>query len=127
MSWFGERSYYFEQLREFVPRDALSILDQQKEKVRKAIDEQVDEFSKQLSDQVEKDVEQAKADVERLARLAGVNLQKVLSDFAGQELNPAAVKQLKAAIGEYENTWKGLGEQLAKAAKKAVKASTGLG
>ena len=64
MSWFGERSYYFEQLREFVPRDALSILDQQKEKVRKAIDEQVDEFSKQLSDQVEKDVEQAKADVE---------------------------------------------------------------
>ena len=50
--WFGNNEQYFEQLREFVPRDALAILEQQKSKITKAVSEEIGDFGNALAEPI---------------------------------------------------------------------------
>ena len=126
MTWFGENSYYFDQLREFVPQDALTILERQKEKVSQAIEKQVEQFGRALADHVKRDVEKAQLEAQAALGEARTNVEELLARFKGELLDAAKIGKLEKALDDYEHKWRSLGEKVADAAKAAIKTSTGL-
>jgi cob(I)alamin adenosyltransferase len=126
MSWIGKHEHYFEQLREFVPRDALAILEQQKQKVARAIDDEVAAFGGQLAAAVQQAV--VATQEELAADLKGVQgeLLASLELLAKTKLDSEKVMFLRGEIDRFEAKWKGLGKKIGDAAVKVIEVSTGI-
>jgi len=127
MKWFGDNEYYFEQLREFVPRDSLAILEQQKQRISQSIATEVTAFGEDLAKSVKHAIEEQQQAVADLASQAKEQLDKAKSAISSLPgIDPDKIAALTKAIDEYEAKWKGYGEKVAGVVKGVIKASTGL-
>lgn len=126
MGSFGRSAYYFEQLREFVPRDSLQVLEQQKERVSRAIDEEVDRFAKDLFGAIEKAVQQERdALTAELDAMRG-DVKKVIERAKAAKMPTEAIDELHGLIDAYDAKWRGLGKKLADVARGLASKATGL-
>lgn len=126
MTWIGKQSHYFEQLREFVPRDALAILEQQRQKVSKAIDDEVAAFGEALARSVKDAVDAQQAELKAEVETASSKLTGLLDELAKGKIDSEMVAKLNREIHEFEAKWKGLGKKIGDAAIRVVETSTGI-
>jgi hypothetical protein len=121
-----DNDYYFEQLREFVPRDALAILNQTKEKIATAIGKEVEQFAKELATAVNAELEKQRREAAEALVASQQRIAAALEALEAATIDEGKIAALRTTIDDHEKRWRSLGEQLGNVVKKAIKTSTGI-
>lgn len=124
--WFGNNEYYFDQLREFVPRDALAILEQQKERISKSVNDEIQGFGTELAQAVKERIDAFSREAVAELEEDKAELVKLINDLESLGIDRARVATLRSDLNAYEKKWKGYGERTAGVVKAAIKSSTGI-
>lgn len=126
MNWVGNKSYYFEQLREFVPKDALSILEQTRQKVEASIDEQIEVFGRDLHGAVERAIADKEKELASSLEKAFSDLSAAVASLKDTSIDVGKITALKQQLDDYRDKWTGVGKQIGAAARKVISTATGI-